>query len=121
LEPGKALLIFGEEVFIARFLACRKRHHVMQAQVHTNGLGRNGQGVDVFFDQEGDKIAARGIPGDGNSGRFGMLGQGAAPANRQRLLHAGQRQFLAIPSERRRGVLGCLTTMLLLPGPQRSS
>ena len=36
LQPGQALFLFGEEVFVAGLFPRRERHHVLQAQINPN-------------------------------------------------------------------------------------
>jgi hypothetical protein len=116
LPRGEALFIPGKEPLIARLFPRRKPHHVMQAQVSSNRLGRHRQGRDVLFDQEADKVTPGGILGHGDGGRPGIFGQRTAPVDRQRRAHLGKQHLLAIPLKRRRRVLRRLATMLLLGG-----
>src|SRR5258708_5146168 len=75
------LFLFGEELGITIRLSIRGDDHRLQAQVKPNHLRDHFQCFDVFFDQDGDKIAFSFIFGDGDTAWMTSIGQGSMPTN----------------------------------------
>src|SRR6266487_2835334 len=89
------LCIFGEELGIAIGLPIRGDDHRLQAQIKPNHLRSHFQGLDLFFCQDGDKIAVSFILGDRDAAGLASIRQGTMPHHGKRGLHLRQRESLA--------------------------
>ena len=98
------LLILVEELRIAVGMPLRGDHHGLQAQVKPDLFSDHRQELDVLFDQDGNKVASRGILAHRDGRGLTSLGQGPRPVDVHRSIHLGQGQVLSIPLEGRRGV-----------------
>ncbi len=101
LSTGQSLLIGGCELGIAVRVPIGGDDHRLETQVQADHLGGDIQRLDIFFYEEGDKIAASRIFGDGNTGQLGFLRQRARPDNLEWFFHLGQGECLAVPFESR--------------------
>src|SRR5579863_945208 len=107
-------LVRGEIPGIAHGLSCREDHHRGQAQVKPDHRLHRRERRDIFFDENGDKVAVGGVEGHGDGGRLRALGKRAAPAQSQELLHLGEGKVGTIPRKSRGGVFGRLLAALAL-------
>src|SRR6266516_544254 len=89
------LCTFGEELGIAVGLPIRGDDHRLQAQIKPNHLRSNFQWLDIFFYQDGDKIAFSFILGDRDAAGLASIRQGTMPHHGKRGLHLRQRESLA--------------------------
>jgi len=96
---GKLLLVFGEELRIAIGVPIAGDDHRLQTQVKSYYLRRDFQGLDVFFYQDGDKIAISLVFGDGNSTWQPSIWQGAMPNDGKRSIHLRQRESMPVPGK----------------------
>ena len=110
------LFILAEELRIADVFPRREDHHRFQAKVKPNLLGQGRQRFDVFFYENGNKVASRRVFGDSDRGGFAPLGQGTAPMDGEGCIHLGQCEVGSIPLEGGRGVFGGLVVMAFLEG-----
>src|SRR3989442_5380103 len=91
----KLLCIFGEELGIAVGMSIGGNDHRFQAQIKSNHLRSNFQWLDIFFYQDGDKIAFSFILGDRDAAWLASIRQGTMPHNGKRGIHLRQRESLA--------------------------
>src|SRR5256712_5600804 len=89
------LFLFGEELGIAVGMPIRGDDHRLQAQIKPNHLRGNFQWLDVFFYQDGDKIAVSFILGDRDAAGLASIRQGTMPHKGKRGIHLRQRESLA--------------------------
>src|SRR6266516_3724315 len=89
------LCLFGEELGIAVGLPIRGVDHRLQAQIQPNHLRIHFQWLDLFFCQDGDKIAVSFILGDRDAAGLASIRQGTMPHHGKRGLHLRQRESLA--------------------------
>jgi len=94
------LLIFVEELGIADGLTRREDDERFQAQISPYTLFSWLKLFDIFFYQDGDKVAVCTVFGDGDAVWSSSIRQGTAPTNVQRLHHLCQGELRAIPLER---------------------
>ncbi len=70
--------------------------------------------LDVFFDQDADKVASGCIFGDGDTGGFDPFGQGARPVDIKRSIHLGKSKLFPVPLEGRRHIRSGLRPVFLV-------
>src|SRR5260221_13180752 len=104
------LFLFGEELGVPMRLSIRGDDQRLQAQVKPNHLRGHFPCFDVFFYQDGDKIAFGFIFGDGDTAWLTPLGQGAMPNNGKRSIHLGKSESLSLPGKR----ITCIGSGLLV-------
>src|SRR6266487_340194 len=111
---SKFLLIFGKELGIAVGIPITGNNHALESQVKPNLLVHHRERLDIFFQQERDKIAVRTICGDGDRRGFSPLGQGATQYTSERFTHLGEGERSSIPLKGRAGIGGRLLSMFLV-------
>src|SRR5262249_5878541 len=109
----QTLLILGEKLGVANGFTSGKNHHRAEAKIKTNLSVDGRQGFDLFFNQDGDKVAVCTILGDSHRRRLGSLRKGTRPDDSKRFIHLGKGQFPLLPFESRSGVFGRLRVQLL--------
>src|SRR6202022_559126 len=110
------LFIFGEELGVPMRLSIRGDDQRLQTQVKPNHLRGHFPCFDVFFSQDGDKIAFGFIFGDGDTAWLASSGQGAMPHNGKRGIHLGKSESRSLPGKRIAGIGSGLLVPLLFEG-----
>src|SRR6266581_6020070 len=93
------LFSFGEELGIAGGLPIGGDDHRLQAQIKPNHLRSNFQWLDIFFYQDGDKIAFSFILGDRDAAWFASIRQGTMPHNGKRGIHLRKSKMMPVPGK----------------------
>src|SRR5438034_6269279 len=115
----KLLFSFGEELGIAGGLPIGGNDHRLQAQIKPNHLRSHFQWLDLFFCQDGDKIAFSFILGDRDAAWLASIRQGTMPHHGKRGIHLRQREslaFLPIPGKSIACIGGGLLMAFLFEG-----
>ena len=112
----KLLFIRGREFGVTMRLSIGGDHHRLQAQIQSNRLRSNFQGLDVFFYQDGNKVAVSFIFGDGDAPGLTSIGQGTMPRDFQRSIHLGQGEMMPLPGKGVAGIGGSLLVPFLFEG-----
>src|SRR6266516_6923769 len=116
LSVCQFLLIFGEVAGIANAFSSREDDHRLDAQVKPDHLGTDRKRLDLFLDQDGDKVAVGTIFSDRDRTWLAAFWQRPMPDNLQRGIHLGKGEGLAIPRERIGGIGSQLLMLLFLEG-----
>jgi hypothetical protein len=87
--------------------------HRLQTQVQPDHFRRDGQGCDVFFDQDGDKVATCTILRDRHGRRLAPIRQGTRPHDVQGHIHLCQGERRSVPPDGR-AYVGCRLRAMLL-------
>src|SRR5260370_20594864 len=99
LGAPQLLVVRGQVFGIVNFLTPRGAHQRSEPQIDTDPLRRDGQWRDLFFEQEGDEIAADRITTDGDGGGGRSIRQGARPADSQWPICFGEGELAVFPRE----------------------
>src|SRR5215469_5942981 len=91
------LCITCEELGVAVGVSIGGNHHRLQSQIKPHHLRCDLQWLDVFFYQDGNKIAVCFIFGDGDTARLTSIRQGAMPHDGKRSIHLCQYECVPIP------------------------
>lgn len=113
LRFRQLLLVIGKITRISDGLSCRKHYHACEAQIKSDHLFHHGKRLDLFLDQDGDKVAVGPVTGDGHGRRFAAPREWSAPPDSERLLYLSQTQMHAIPTEGRDGIFSGLFQVFL--------
>ncbi len=116
LSPCQLLLILVEEFGIAGGVPIRGDHHGLQAQIKPHLRLHHRQELDVFFDQDGDKVATSGVFAYRDGRGLAPFGQGTRPVDVKRSIHFRQGKRLPIPFKGGSGVFSGLWTFAFLEG-----
>src|SRR5436309_9448923 len=110
------LFLFGEELGIAVGMSIGGNDHRFQAQIKSNHLRSNFQWLDIFFYQDGDKIAFSFILGDRDAAWLASIRQGTMPHNGKRGIHLRKSKMMPVPGKGIARIGGGLLVTLLFEG-----
>src|SRR6266487_223314 len=99
LCPCQLLLVLGEKLGVAVSMTVRSDDHRFQAQVQPDHFRGNGQGLDLFLNQDGDEVATCTVLQDSHGRGLASIGQGTRPHDVQGRIHLGKREEGSIPLE----------------------
>ena len=110
------LFIRGRELRITVGMTIARDDHGLQAQVKPDLLIHNRQMLDLFLNQDGDKVAVGTVFGDGHASGLDTFGQRARPVDIQGCLHPGKGKLFAVPSKGIGGIGSRLNAVFLVEG-----
>ena len=108
LSARQFLLTTRKIAGIVEALASACHNHRCEPQVNADGLLQAGKRRNVFFHQDGDKIATSGVPAHDNGRRACPVGQGTRPVDIERGVHLGERELPILECEGTSGIFGRL-------------
>ncbi len=110
------LFILVEELGIPMSMPIGGDDHGLQAQVKSYLFIHHRQGLNVFLNQDGDKVAIRFIFGDRDTTWLASIGQGSAPDDVNRGIHLGKSKMFSIPGKSIARIGSRLLVTLLFEG-----
>src|SRR3989440_1327719 len=115
------LFIRGCEFRVTVGVSIARDDHALETQVKPYLLIHSWKMLDLFFYQDGDKVAMSTVFGDGHTRGLTAFGQRARPVDIQGCVHPGKREVGSIPGKSVRGIGSRLHSVFLVEGGIRSA
>src|SRR5439155_9880484 len=99
LRLGQFLFILGKERGVSVGVSIARDDHALESQVKPDLRISDRQMLDLFLNQDGDKVAVGTVFGESDGRRFTAFGQGTRPVDIQRCLHLSKSEGMPVPAK----------------------
>ena len=110
------LFILGKERGVSIAVSIARDDHALETQVKPDLLIHDRQMLDIFLNQDGDKVAVGTVFGESDGRRLTALGKWARPVDIQRCLHLSMSEGVPVPAKGVGSIGSRLNAMFLVEG-----